>query len=76
MTNAVMAPVTVRLKELREARGWTQSDLARESGVPQPTISRIEKGTSAIDLGVLERLANALDIDAALLIQHKRGRRA
>lgn len=67
-----MTPVTIRLRELREARGLTQVGLSRASGVPQPTISRIESGTTAIDLGVLERLADALDVDAALLIRHER----
>lgn len=50
----------------------TQTALSEASGVPQATISRIEKGTSAIDLGVMEKLANALDVDAALLVRHQR----
>lgn len=66
--------VMIRLRELREAKGMTQARLARASGVPQPTISRIEGGTGAIDLGVLEKLANALEVDAALLIRHERGK--
>lgn len=69
-----LSPVTIRLKELRDARNLTQAALARLSGVPQPTISRIEGGTDAIDLGVLERLANALEVDAAFLIRHERGK--
>lgn len=69
-----VAPVTIRLRELRESRNLTQSALSELSGVPQPTISRIEGGnTTAIDLGVLERLANALEVDAAFLIRHERG---
>lgn len=70
-----LSPVTIRLRELREARDLTQSALSELSGVPQATISRIESGTSAIDLGVLERLAVALDVDAAFLIRHERGKR-
>ncbi len=68
-----LTPVVIRLRELREAHKLTQMALARLSGVPQPTISRIEKGSSAIDLGILERLANAMGIDAAMLIRHDRG---
>ncbi len=70
-----LTPVLIRLRELREARSLSQAELSRLSGVPQPTISRIEGGTTAIDLGVLERLANALEVDAALLIRHERGKR-
>lgn len=65
-------PVTIRLRELREGKGLTQTALAARSGVPQATIWRIEDGTTRIDLGVLERLADALDVDAALLIRHRR----
>ena len=68
-------PVTIRLRELRLAQRLSQAALARASGVPQPTISRIEAGTGAIDLGVLERLADALGVNAAALIQHERARR-
>lgn len=32
-----------RIKELREARGWSQGQLAAKSGIPRPTITQIEK---------------------------------
>uniref|UniRef100_UPI003F4946E0 helix-turn-helix domain-containing protein n=1 Tax=Niallia taxi TaxID=2499688 RepID=UPI003F4946E0 len=33
-----------RLRDLRLGKGWTQFQLSQESGVPQPTISHIERG--------------------------------
>ncbi|MED3965802.1 helix-turn-helix domain-containing protein [Niallia taxi] len=33
-----------RLRNLRLGKGWTQFQLSQESGVPQPTISHIERG--------------------------------
>jgi len=33
-----------KVKALRERRGWSQSDLARATGIPQPTIWRLENG--------------------------------
>ena len=45
--------------------------------MPQPTISRIEAGkTNSIELSNLERLAKALGVNAAVLIEHvpERGR--
>lgn len=33
-----------RVRDLRKARGWTQIDLAKASGVSQSALSRIERG--------------------------------
>ena len=32
------------IRHLRDARGWSQDDLARESGIDRTTISRVERG--------------------------------
>ena len=68
-----MAALSLRLEELRLAKGLSQAELARRSGVPQPTISRLEarKGNS-VDLRALERLADALGVNAAVLIDHRK----
>jgi transcriptional regulator with XRE-family HTH domain len=64
-------PITLRIRELREANGWSQAELARRSGVDQSTISRLESQQSGgIDFRTLERLANALGVNAAVLIDH------
>ena len=68
-----MSPIYLRVKELREAKGWTQVDLSERSGVRRPTISAIEnQQTSGVDFDVLERLADALGVDPALLIARAR----
>lgn len=66
-----MTPITLRVAELREGRGWSQAELARRSGVPQPTISRMEAGTESVNLRVLEKLASALEVHPAALIEKK-----
>ncbi|MBY0155442.1 helix-turn-helix domain-containing protein [uncultured Metabacillus sp.] len=33
-----------RIRDKRLEKGWTQFELAERSGVPQPTISQIERG--------------------------------
>ena len=64
-----MSPLTLRLKELRAARGLTQVALANKADVRRATISRIENGLStAVDFDVLERLADALEADPGSLI--------
>ena len=64
--------IEVRIKELRELNRWSQAELARQSGVAQSTISRIEAGdTVGVSLGVLEKLAKALGCDPGYLIVKK-----
>ena len=64
-----MTPIRLRILELRRARGWSQAELARRAGVRQATISRLESGAATkLDLGVLERLAGALETDPGYLL--------
>jgi len=65
-----MTPLALDLRPLRHQRGWTQHELARRSGVDQPTISRIENGiTRGVGLGTIERLAHALDVNPRVLFE-------
>lgn len=64
-----MNPITLRIKEIRLTKGWTQAELAEKAGVRRATVNRIENArVKAIDLEVLEKLAKALEVDPALLI--------
>jgi len=59
----------LRVQELREARGWTQAELARRAKVRPATLNHIELGrTTAIAFDVLDRLAAALEVDPGYLI--------
>jgi transcriptional regulator with XRE-family HTH domain len=44
------------LREARRAAGITQRELARRAGVPQPAVSRIERGHLSPRLDTLDRL--------------------
>ena len=69
-----MTPLTLRIKELREARGWSQAELARRAKVRQATLSAIENQlTTGVDFAVLDRLARALEVDPGFLLV-RRGR--
>ncbi len=62
-------PPYLRIRELREARGWSQVELADRAGVRQATISAIERRTTrSVDFAVLEQLADALGVDPGFLI--------
>ena len=68
-----MAPIRLRLRELRTAKGWTQAQLAEAASVTRATVNRLENGVPAsIDFEVLEKLATALGVDAGFLIVHER----
>ena len=65
----------IRVKELREARGWSQAELARRARIRPNTLGIIEKGKAKrIDLDALERLADALDVAPGYLIVKLRRR--
>ena len=67
-----MTPLTLRIRELREVKDWSQAELARRSGVDQAIISRLESGeTQSINLPNLEKLASALRCDPGYLIVKK-----
>jgi len=64
-----VTPISLRIRELRRARGWSQAELARRAGVRQATVSRMESGaTTKVSLRVLERLAGALEVDPGYLL--------
>ncbi|RYZ88610.1 MAG: XRE family transcriptional regulator, partial [Moraxellaceae bacterium] len=54
------------IKEKRNQRGWTQSQLAEYSGLSQRTIQRIEKGNPATT-ETLKCLAAVFETDVAAL---------
>lgn len=55
------------LTRRRAARGWSRARLSRTSGVDQHTVGRIENGTVWPDLATIERLANAMNLELALV---------
>jgi ribosome-binding protein aMBF1 (putative translation factor) len=51
------------VRALREAKGWSQRELAEASGMTQPAVARCEAGGTMPTLPVLERLAVALEVE-------------
>ena len=49
------------VKEARTRRGWTQQQLAEALGTSQSSVHRIEDGAQNLSIGMINRLANALD---------------
>ena len=57
-----------QIARLRIQRGLTQTQLAEMVGTRQPSIARLENGTSVPSLSFLDRLAKALDAKIELHI--------
>lgn len=61
----------VRLFQLRNQAGMTQAKLAEKANLSIDSISRMERGERAPSLESLERIAAALRVDPAVLINFK-----
>ncbi len=59
----------MRLKQIREKRGWTQERLAEKVGVSRVTIARIETANRKPSLELLERLAKVLKVNVGDLLK-------
>ncbi len=63
-----------RLRELREAKGLSQGDIERRSGLLRSYISRVEGGSTAPSLLTLDKFAKALDVEPYQLLYHGEGK--
>lgn len=55
--------IASNLIRLRLAKGWSQSELARHSGVTQPQISQLEGRLRGVGPDSRKKLAEALGVD-------------
>jgi transcriptional regulator with XRE-family HTH domain len=58
-----MSGVGEEVKRLRQAKGWTQEQLAVYAGSSQPTVNLLEAGKRNPSASTLEKLARALEIE-------------
>lgn len=63
-----------RIRTLREAKGLSQGDVERRSGLIRSYISRVEGGYTAPSLGTLEKFAKALDVEPYQILYGNNGR--
>ena len=52
-----------RLRQAREAMGWSQGELGEEVGLTQASISQLEKGRRAPTPALVTKLAKALEVE-------------
>lgn len=61
-----------RVKELREAAGWSQVDLATHAGTTSTTISAIETGRTSTNLDTIGNIAECLGVNLAELFNESK----
>jgi transcriptional regulator with XRE-family HTH domain len=71
MTKRKPVDVGKTIRSLREAKGLSQGDIERRSGLLRSYISRVEGGYTAPSLATLDKFAEALDVKAyQILLNH------
>lgn len=60
------------IRQLREARGLTQQQMARLSGLPRPTWGNLESGAANPTIAVLVKVATALQVSVEELLSAPR----
>jgi transcriptional regulator with XRE-family HTH domain len=62
-----MSGLGEEVKRLRQAKGWTQEQLAVYAGSSQPTVNLLEAGKRNPSASTLEKLARALEVEVVEL---------
>jgi len=57
------------IKRIRDKKGMTQGDICRAVGMDRSYMSAIENGKKNVTLGVLEKLAKALNVSVDELLK-------
>jgi transcriptional regulator with XRE-family HTH domain len=61
--------VAVNIRRVRNAKRWTQEDLADRAGLSVRYMGQIERAQTSMSVSVLGRVAEALQIAAARLLE-------
>jgi transcriptional regulator with XRE-family HTH domain len=62
------------LRALRKQRGWTLAEVSERTGLPIPTLSRVENDKMALSFDKLVRISEGLQVDIAELIGSSAGK--
>ena len=66
---ALIEKVAMRIKEIRERKGWTQEMLAEKAGIGRSHLARLETARQDPTLATLEKIARALKVKVAALLK-------
>jgi transcriptional regulator with XRE-family HTH domain len=69
--NRMVKTIAQRLKALRKERGWNQAQLAKRAGVSFGYLARLETCRHDPQVGTLVKLAKALKVPVAELVDER-----
>lgn len=67
--DAIQKRLGENIKQRREEAGLTQAVLAERAGIHRTFLNQVENGRKGVTIGVLVRLAMALDATPAVLVE-------
>ena len=59
----------IAVRQLREARGWSQEELSGHADLNRSYVGEIERGSVIASLATVEKLAGALGVAASGLVE-------
>ena len=62
-----------KIINLREAKDWSQAELARRLGVEKSVMNKIEHGSRKVSIDELKQLANLFQVSTDYLLGFERG---
>lgn len=72
MKNRVLRQFGTKVKKLRKAKGWSQEELAKRTGLHRTYIGSIERSERNVSLLNIEKIAKALGVIISKLIDNGR----
>ena len=60
--------IAANIRHLRREKGWSQEELAARAGIHRTYMGAVERSEKSISADVLEKLGEALEVDAAVLL--------
>ena len=69
MKAAVVRHFGLALRQVREARGWSQEQLAAQAGLNRSYVGEVERGRAVASLVTVEKLARSLEMSPSALLE-------
>jgi transcriptional regulator with XRE-family HTH domain len=57
------------VRQLREARGWSQEQLAEQAGLNRSFVGEVERGEVTVSLSTVAKLARAFELAPSTLVK-------